>query len=67
MTKKISSNIRNLNSPRVRSINEYVNILHSAIDELYEALMDNELDIAMKIQRKLSAELRSLKIDNPSE
>ena len=59
--------LRKLNSPRVRAINEYINGLHDKINELYEALIDNEIDDAVSIQRKLSAKLRSLKIDNPSD
>lgn len=59
------SKLRKLNSSRVNSINKYVNKLHSDIDELYEALIDNEIEEAIVIQRRLSYELRSLKIDNP--
>ncbi len=55
--------LRKLNNSRTTSIDEYTNNLHDKVAELYEALMDNEIDEAVKIQRSMTSILRSLKIN----
>jgi len=52
-----------LNSPRIRSINSFVNELHDSVTEIYEALIDDEDKEASQLVNKMIEQLKQLKLE----
>lgn len=55
--------IKKLNSSRTHAITKYADDLHAQVDELYEALMDSEMEDVIKIQKEINALIRAFKVE----
>lgn len=54
--------LRKLHSSRTKAVNEYIEKLHDNVNELYEALMDSEVDEISKSQQRLHNNIKTIKM-----